>query len=422
MAKDRRKNINMHSSLPDKQPTPASLEAGEIAVNNAAGSEFISTKNSNDEVVRFSADGVMINWIEDKAVYPYKGTVTKVDEAANSSELQIEMNQSVAARTPHSEDVNGPDGEDTASFTIDMSKYAMIGANPTFSSITVDNDATFKGHVSIDGTITLPEDVEFDLGDPNDGTAYVRRNDAWEASLIQHGADDDSSVIKDGKVYINGVGSYNGTNEDSAQTLQEVLVQMNEHIYNAHAEVSLKANPSTIEKDVTTSITVSNTVQFLDKAYTPQSISVRVGSASGTEISTTPNGSVTASTSADTTYYVSVTFIDGISKTATATVRAYYPKYFGGSTASSVDSSAVLALKKQSITSAASGDYQIEIEQGEYMWLCVPSGMSIKRVTSNGFDVPMESAATVAVDGKGNYLCYRSSEAMNAGTVSIAVS
>lgn len=422
MAKDRRKNINMHSSLPDKQPTPASLEAGEIAVNNAAGSEFISTKNSNDEVVRFSADGVMINWIEDKTVYPYTGTVTSVDEAANSSKLQIEMNQSVAARTPHSEDVNGPDGEDKASFTIDMSKYAMIGANPTFSSITVDNDATFKGHVSIEGTITLPGDVEFDLGDPNDGKAYVRRNDAWEASLIQHGTDDDSSIINDGKVYINGVGSYNGTNEDSAQTLQEVLVQMNEHIYNAHAEVALKANPSTIERDVTTSITVSNTVQFLGKAYTPQSISVRVGGASGTEISTTPNGSVTASTSADTTYHVSVTFIDGVSKTATAAVHAYYPKYFGGSTASSVDSAAVLSLKKQTITSAASGTYQIEIKQDEYMWLCVPNGMSIKRVTSGGFDIPMESATTVAVDGKGNYSCYRSSGAMNAGTVSIVVS
>ena len=37
MAKDRRKLIHIHSSLPDKQPTPNTLEPGELAVNNAAG-------------------------------------------------------------------------------------------------------------------------------------------------------------------------------------------------------------------------------------------------------------------------------------------------------------------------------------------------------------------------------------------------
>jgi hypothetical protein len=41
MAKDRKKLLHIHSSIADKQPTPATLEVGEIAVNNAANQEFL---------------------------------------------------------------------------------------------------------------------------------------------------------------------------------------------------------------------------------------------------------------------------------------------------------------------------------------------------------------------------------------------
>ena len=64
MAKDRKKLLHIHSSVFDKQPTPDTLEVGELGVNNASGNTFISTKNSADEVVRFSEDDTFINWME----------------------------------------------------------------------------------------------------------------------------------------------------------------------------------------------------------------------------------------------------------------------------------------------------------------------------------------------------------------------
>jgi len=60
MAKDRKKLQHIHSSVPDKQPTPATLEVGEIAVNNSKDQEFLSIKNSNDKVVRFSSDEQLV--------------------------------------------------------------------------------------------------------------------------------------------------------------------------------------------------------------------------------------------------------------------------------------------------------------------------------------------------------------------------
>ena len=136
----------MHSSVANKQPIPSVLEVGEIAVNNSSGNEFLSIKNSDSDVVRFSSDEQMVDWMEKKEVIPYSGTVTDVNLNTNESKIEIKLNQRVASDTPHSSDVNSSSG---ASFSIDMSKYAMTGANPSFSSVTTDS-------LTVNGSIEVP--------------------------------------------------------------------------------------------------------------------------------------------------------------------------------------------------------------------------------------------------------------------------
>ena len=75
MAKDRKKLQHIHSSIADRQPTPQTLEVGEIAVNNYVDKEFISLKNTDNKVVRISSDKKMITWREKKEVVPYVGQV-----------------------------------------------------------------------------------------------------------------------------------------------------------------------------------------------------------------------------------------------------------------------------------------------------------------------------------------------------------
>ena len=166
MAKDRKKLQHIHSSIPGKQPTPSTLEVGEIAVNNANGQEFLSLKNSNDKVVRFSSDDQIITWTELKEVMPYSGTVDNVHLDTNRSNIEIKLNQVAAGNTAKHDIVNGAkdiDGElvnpttdggitDGAGFAIDMSLYAMQGANPSFSSITTDCHATFNGTTEVIGS------------------------------------------------------------------------------------------------------------------------------------------------------------------------------------------------------------------------------------------------------------------------------
>ena len=141
MAKNRKKLIHVHSSVYDKQPTQDSLEYGELAVNNSKEMSFISTKNSSDEVVRFSEDKTLVDWMERKTVFPYTASIGNVDLDANKSNIEFKMNQLVAKNTPHYNDVNhakdidGQDIEGGVGFAIDMSRYAMIGANPSFKTI-----------------------------------------------------------------------------------------------------------------------------------------------------------------------------------------------------------------------------------------------------------------------------------------------
>ena len=161
MAKDRRKLIHIHSSLPDKQPTPNTLEPGELAVNNAAGEEFISFKNSDNKVVRISTDKTMIDWMEKKTPIIYRGEVTNVDLTNNKSDIVLKYNQVVAGNTAKHDSVNGAKDEkgnfinpsedggvtDGAGVLINMNRYAMMGGNSVFKSITATAGTNFlKGY------------------------------------------------------------------------------------------------------------------------------------------------------------------------------------------------------------------------------------------------------------------------------------
>ena len=127
----------------------------------------------------------------------------------------------------------------------------------------------------------------------------------------------------------------------------------------------------------------------------------------------------------------------GVTQNTTYTVKAVYqgktaqgstsatfvaPMYFGFAAATEVASLEITSLGKQSIKTSPGGSYTLNnATTGHYLWLCVPSSMTISRVTSSGFDVPMEAAedGSTPVD---SYKCYRSSSPINEGAMSIVIS
>lgn len=155
MSSTRKKIVNIHSSVENKQPLASALEYGEIAINYAKDKEFISFKNADDEVVRVSTDDIINKRMESKEVIPVSGSVTNIDKANNKSELVIKMNQWVGEGTPKAHDINyGTDskGVDIApGFAVDMSAFVLNGGNGNFESMNVKCNATLEGTTRITG-------------------------------------------------------------------------------------------------------------------------------------------------------------------------------------------------------------------------------------------------------------------------------
>lgn len=197
-----------------------------------------------------------------------------------------------------------------------------------------------------------------------------------------------------------------------------------EVLYTQFTQISgFSVSPTIIEKGVDADITIRGNNLFNSKPLVPETLSVKRGT---TVINSTPIASLnikdTLNTEDDrTTYTLSITS-EGVTKTATANVNAYYPMYFGHSAKAALTGEDVLGLTKQAIKSSPNGTYNMTgIAEGEYVWLCVPSNFSITKVTSSGLGVPMAAAATVTVEGKGSYKCYRTEGALKAGNFNFVI-
>lgn len=197
-----------------------------------------------------------------------------------------------------------------------------------------------------------------------------------------------------------------------------------EVLYTQFTQISgFSVSPTIIEKGVDADITIRGNNLFNSKPLVPETLSVKRGT---TVINSTPIASLnikdTLNTEDDrTTYTLSITS-KGVTKTATANVNAYYPMYFGHSAKAALTGEDVLGLTKQAIKSSPNGTYNMTgIAEGEYVWLCVPSNFNITKVTSSGFGVPMAAAATVTVEGKGSYKCYRTEGALKAGNFNFVI-
>ena len=145
------------------------------------------------------------------------------------------------------------------------------------------------------------------------------------------------------------------------------------------------------------------------------------GTASAVSISDgTPNkpagsgkdGSVTFTKSSQgtTTYTVTAT-IDGKSYTAKVSANAWLPQFAGTSTAATAADLNItgLAIKRQNIK-----EQQITVNaptgEDKYVWFCVPSRVTISKVTTAGFGVNLKTVETkkATIGGKEySYNCYR---------------
>lgn len=201
--------------------------------------------------------------------------------------------------------------------------------------------------------------------------------------------------------------------ENIGAASQADVDEINQILFTQYTALTMSRTPASFEKGVETAVTLNWSTKFNNQEVTPDSIEVKKGF---TVLTTDKTLKTIGDNVSDTQAYSMTAVIKGITKTASVTVNAYYPMYFGASAKDALASADVLALTKQPIKSSPAGNVTVEVGANEYLWLCVPSTMTINSVKSGGFDVPMAAPVTVAVDGKGDYKCYRSAGPFAEGT------
>ena len=135
------------------------------------------------------------------------------------------------------------------------------------------------------------------------------------------------------------------------------------------------------------------------------------------------NGSINAKVNklGDTVFEIAVE-AEGMKKSASKKLTMVLPVYMGFAGASDAAGLAITELSKYAPLTSPAGTYKIKnTADGIYLWLCVPDTMTINKVTSSGFTVPMREVQTGQTE-LGGYKCYRSSNAIVAGEYTYTIS
>lgn len=212
---------------------------------------------------------------------------------------------------------------------------------------------------------------------------------------------------------------FTGTEEEFNTALSEIPSIIGT-VYNQHSIASITSDVKMFETGIQTSVTLTTKVLFDEKAIAPISLTLKRGDQIISE--SVDLDTIDDSISETTKYQLDAEVYKGVIKHSELTISSYYPQYFGSSSKEAITAEDVLTLIKQPIKSFPAGNVTIEVSEGEYLWLCVPSTMKINKVTSSGVEVPMNSKITLDVEGKTSYDCYRSASTFKAGTFNGVIS
>ena len=107
-------------------------------------------------------------------------------------------------------------------------------------------------------------------------------------------------------------------------------------------------------------------------------------------------------------------------RTTKQTSLTRYLCYYGGNAASTISASVISALSKK-ISGNVAFNPTVKTKNGDYIWLVVPSYLTINRVTSAGFDVTLAVPQTIST-AMGEFKAYRSANTLTESTWNLVIS
>lgn len=281
-----------------------------------------------------------------------------------------------------------------------------------------------------DGAITNEKMAAGSVGNTNLQNGSVS-NEKLEDGSITNEKLAENSITKD-KLKDNTIGvekldqelrqainAATGLPEDLVETIQNVDVsinKLNDTVYPITLGFSINPNVGSMQTDVRYSIISDGKPLIPDTLL----ISKQINDATPKSLSNTPASNGTLSTQIEGAREIFKFEVEKKGRTGKSTSQTRYLCYFGGNPADTMTAEILNTLNKVSAT-GVSFNPSITTKDNDYIWLVVPSYLSISRVASAGFDVTLAAPQTIT-NNLGSFKAYRTANPLTAATWNLVIS
>lgn len=200
------------------------------------------------------------------------------------------------------------------------------------------------------------------------------------------------------------------------QDVDKNLAKLNDTVYPIILGFTITPNVGTMQTEVRYSATSDNKPLVPDTSI----ISKQINDNAPKNLSDTPSSGGTLSTPIEGAREIFKFTIEKEGRTGKSTSQTRYLCYSGGNQAATMTAEILNTLNKVSAT-GVSLNPSITTKDNDYIWLVVPSYLSISRVTSAGFDVTLAAPQTIT-NTLGSFKAYRTANPLTAATWKLVIS
>ena len=272
------------------------------------------------------------------------------------------------------------------------------------------------GDQSVDGRVLREANVE---------TKHLA-NESVTAEKIKSGtitkekiADNTMTIDKLDPELRKSIEAATGLPDDMVEMIQDIdqnLAKLNDTVYPITLGLTVNPDVSKMQTEVKYSVAVD------EKAFVPDTLQVSKQANEGLfkVLTNTPSSGGTLSDAIEGSREIFKFSVTKQGRTPKSTSLTRYLCYYGGNSASSMTAEQLDSLTKVS-TTGVSFNPKVTTKDNDYIWLVVPSYLTISRVTSAGFDVTLASPQTIT-NSLGSFKAYRTINPLTANTWNLVIS
>ena len=200
------------------------------------------------------------------------------------------------------------------------------------------------------------------------------------------------------------------------QNVDESLAKLNDTVYPIILGFTITPNVGTMQTEIRYSVSSYNKPLVPDTSI----ISKQINDNAPKNLSDTPSSGGTLSTPIEGAREIFKYAVTKEGRTGKSSTQTRYLCYHGGNSAATMTAEILNTLNKVS-SAGVSFNPKVTTKDNDYIWLVVPSYLSITRVTSAGFDVTIATPQTIT-NNLGTFKAYRTANPLTAATWNLIIS